>query len=184
MVRPTMPTSTDEREWFHYTIENITKDITRYNYWVPETSHVSPLLVYIPYYESSCSTEYLPFFLTSLSTLYSLYRSISISWLFPLLVSIPYYEPSRSTEYLPLFLTSLSTSYSLYRSISISWLFPLLVSIPYYQPSRSTPQGTSRYSSHLYPHRIVSTGPSPSHNFFPLWLIIFIEIFPTTFLIL
>ena len=38
MVRPTMSMSTDEREWFHYTIENITKDRTKYNYWVPETA--------------------------------------------------------------------------------------------------------------------------------------------------
>ena len=61
-----MPTSTDEREWFHNTIENITDDKTKYNYWVPEISH-SPLLVSRPYYEPSLSIEYLPFFLTSLS---------------------------------------------------------------------------------------------------------------------
>ena len=79
VVRSTMPTSTDERYWFHYTIENITDDKTRYNYWVPETSHVSPLLVFIPYYEPSRSTGYLPFFLISLSTSYSLYKPISIS---------------------------------------------------------------------------------------------------------
>ena len=78
-----MSTSTTERERFHYTIESIIEDRTKYNYWVPETSHVSPLLVSIPYYKVSLSTEYLPFFLTSLSTSYSLYRSISISWLFP-----------------------------------------------------------------------------------------------------
>ncbi|RVW57603.1 putative disease resistance protein [Vitis vinifera] len=36
---------------------NITEDRTRYNYWVPETSHVSPLLVSIPYYEPSRSTR-------------------------------------------------------------------------------------------------------------------------------
>ena len=79
VVWPTMPTSMDEREWFHYIIKNIIEDRTRYNYWVPETSHVSPLLVSIPYYETSRSTRYLPFFLTSLSTSYSLYRPISIS---------------------------------------------------------------------------------------------------------
>ena len=79
VVQLTMPTSTDEREWFYCTIENITEDKTRYNYWVSETSHVSPILVSIPYYEPSRSTEYLPFFLTSLYTSYSLYRSISIS---------------------------------------------------------------------------------------------------------
>ena len=40
-----MPTSTDEIELFHHTIENITEDGTGYNYWVPETSNVFPLLV-------------------------------------------------------------------------------------------------------------------------------------------
>ena len=45
----------------------------------PSPSHVSPFLVSIPYHEHSRSTGYLLFFLTSLSTSYSLYRPISIS---------------------------------------------------------------------------------------------------------
>ena len=79
VVRLTMSTSIDERKLFHYTIKNIMEDITRYNYWVLETSHVSPFFISLPYYESSCSTGYLPFFLTSLFTSYSFYRPISIS---------------------------------------------------------------------------------------------------------
>ncbi|RVW52754.1 hypothetical protein CK203_004219 [Vitis vinifera] len=51
-----MPPSTDERELFHYTMENIIEDRTRYYYWVPETSHVSPLLIFIPYHEPFRST--------------------------------------------------------------------------------------------------------------------------------
>ena len=43
-----MPTSMDERESFHHTIENITKDRIRYNYWVPKTSHVFPLFICTP----------------------------------------------------------------------------------------------------------------------------------------
>ena len=85
VVRPTMPTSTYERESFHYAIENITEDRTRYNYWVLETSHVSSLFVSIPYHEPSRFTGYLSFFLTSLSTSYSFYKHIFISWLFPLI---------------------------------------------------------------------------------------------------
>ena len=79
VVRLTMPTSTDERKLFHYQIKNIMEDITRYNYWVLETSHVSSFFISLPYHESSCSTGYLPFFLTSLFTSYSFYRPISIS---------------------------------------------------------------------------------------------------------
>ena len=44
MVRPTMPTSTDERESFDYTIENIIKDRTRFNYWVPKNIPCFPTL--------------------------------------------------------------------------------------------------------------------------------------------
>ena len=40
-------------------------------------------------------------------------------------------------------------------------------SYPYLTTSPLAPSGTSCFSSHLYPPRIVSTGPSPSHNFFP-----------------
>ena len=59
-----------------------------------ETSYVSPLLISIPYYEPFCSIRYLPFFLTSLSILYNLYRSISISWFFPLKSNITIiYQP-------------------------------------------------------------------------------------------
>ena len=68
------------RELFHYKIKNITEDITRCNYWVPKTSHVSPLFISLPHHNSSCSTEYLPFFLTPLFTSYSLYRPIFISY--------------------------------------------------------------------------------------------------------
>ena len=57
----------------------ITKDITRYNYWVLETSCVSPLFVSLPYHEPFNSIGYLPFFFTSLSTLHSLYKPIFIS---------------------------------------------------------------------------------------------------------
>ena len=42
MVRPTIPTSTDERKSFHNTIENIIKDRTRYNYRVLKTFHAFP----------------------------------------------------------------------------------------------------------------------------------------------
>ena len=38
---------------------------------------------------------------------------------------------------------------------------------PYLTTSPLTPPGTFRSSSYLYPPRIVFTGPSPSHNFFP-----------------
>ena len=86
VIRPTMPMSMDERESFHYTIENITgqnhnitKDITKYNYWVLETSPVSPLFVSLPYHEPFRSIEYVAFFLTSLFTSYSLYIPIFIS---------------------------------------------------------------------------------------------------------
>ena len=54
----------------------------------------------------------------------------------------------------------------------------------YLTTSSLTPSGTFCSSSHLYPPRIVSTNPSPSHNFFPSWPKIFIEIFSTTFFIL
>ena len=55
---------------------------------------------------------------------------------------------------------------------------------PYLTMNPLAPLGTSHSSSHLYPPRIVSTNSSSSHNFFPSWPRIFIEIFPTTFLIL
>ena len=48
VVQPIIPISTDERELFHYIMENITNDKTRYNYWVPETSYVSPSLYPYP----------------------------------------------------------------------------------------------------------------------------------------
>ena len=83
MVQPTTLTSTDERELFHYTLKNITEKRIKYNYWVLETSHVSPLLISIPYHEPSRSTGYLPFFLTSLSTLYSLLGSSPSHNFFP-----------------------------------------------------------------------------------------------------
>ena len=38
---------------------------------------------------------------------------------------------------------------------------------PYPTMSPLTPLSTSCFSSHLYPPRIVSIGPTPSHNFFP-----------------
>ena len=39
---------------------------------------------------------------------------------------------------------------------------------PYPTTSPLAPPGISRSSSHLYPPRIVSIGPFPSHDFFPL----------------
>ena len=48
VVRLTMPTYTNERKKFHYTIESIIEDKTRYNYWVSKKFHVFPLLVSTP----------------------------------------------------------------------------------------------------------------------------------------
>ena len=45
------------------------------------------------------STRYLPFFLTSLSTLYSLYKAISISWSFPIMTWNIYRDISNNFLY-------------------------------------------------------------------------------------
>ena len=57
-------------------------------------------------------------------------------------------------------------------------------SYPYPITSPLAPPDTSHTFSHLYPPRIVFTSSFLSHNFFSSWPKIFIEIFPTTFLIL
>ena len=40
--------SVNNVESFHYTIKNIIKDKTKYNCWIPETSHISSLFVSTP----------------------------------------------------------------------------------------------------------------------------------------
>ena len=99
MVQPTMSTFTDERELFYYTVKNITKDRTRCNYWVSNTSHVSSLLLSIPYHEPTCSIGYLPFSLTSLSTSYCLYRPIFIYSFFPLITQNIYRDIPNNFPY-------------------------------------------------------------------------------------
>ena len=67
------------KEHYRRQNQNITEDRTKYNYWVPETSHVSPLFIFIPYHEPSSSIKYLSFFFTSLFTSYNFYKLIFIS---------------------------------------------------------------------------------------------------------
>ena len=53
----------------HFTIENIINDITKYDYWIPKTSHVFLLFVFTPYKPwTPRSTKCLPFFPTFIST--------------------------------------------------------------------------------------------------------------------
>ena len=64
-----------------------------------KTSYVSPLLVFLPYHEPSRSIKYLLFFFTSLSNSYSLYKFISITWLFPLMTWNIYRDISNNFHF-------------------------------------------------------------------------------------